>query len=100
MKFDQFTNYNMRNIFFLKNYMHIICGPFCDVINSGINLNIPIKSFFYITKNSRKNLNNLRKKTAFIIKLKAFFIIFKGISICQKLSQTRERVFKLCTWST
>ena len=34
----------------------IICCPVCDVINFGINLNLLIKPFLYITKTSRKKM--------------------------------------------
>ena len=39
--------------------------------------------FFYMTKKSWQNLNILRTKRAFKMKSKAFFIIFKGLSMMQ-----------------
>ena len=39
--------------------------------------------FFYMTKRSWQNLNILRTKRAFKMKSKAFFIIFKGLSMMQ-----------------
>ena len=39
--------------------------------------------FFYMTKKSWQNLNILRTKRAFRMKSKAFFIIFRGLSMMQ-----------------
>ena len=39
--------------------------------------------FFTCTKSQCKNLNILRKKRAFKMKSKAFFIIFEGLSLKQ-----------------
>ena len=57
----------------------VICFPGCDVINFEINLIILMKP--YMIKNSRHDLNILRMNRAFKVKLKAFFITFKGLSI-------------------
>ena len=45
------------------------------------------------SKSQDKNLNILRTKRAFKIKWKAFFIIFKGLSVAKKLSRTSEPNF-------
>ena len=56
----------------------ITCCPVYDVINFEINLNFFIKPFSLWSKKSEKNGR---------IKLKAFFIIFKGLS--QKQMKTK-----------
>ena len=55
-----------------------ICLQVCD-INFEINLSFLIKPFSYMSKNSGQKLNILRTKRVFNMKLKRFFIIFKGI---------------------
>ena len=63
-------------------YIVIVCWPGCDIINFEINLIFLIKQFFYIwPKSQDKKLNNLRTKRAFKMKYKAFFIIFKALSL-------------------
>ena len=48
-----------------------------------INLIFLIRPFFYLTKKSRQNLITVRTKRAFKVKQKAFFIIFKGLSVAK-----------------
>ena len=60
---------------------------FCDVTNSEINLNLPIKPFFYIIKT---NINISRMKRAFDMKWKVFFIIFKGLSIVRNCPKSKS----------
>ena len=50
--------------------------------------------FLFDQKNKDRNLNILRTERAFKVKLKAFFIIFKGLSVSQKLFQTWEWTLK------
>ena len=45
--------------------------------------------FFIRQKIQDKNLNILRMKIAFKVKWKAFFIIFQGLSVAKRFSQTR-----------
>ena len=53
-------------------------------MNFKINLIFLIKPFFlHDQKSQDKNLNILRKKRAFKMKLKVFFIIFEGLSLKQ-----------------
>ena len=59
----------------------IICYSGCDVRNSEINFTFLIKSFSFVTKNSRQTFNYLQNEKTFKVKQKAFFIIFKGISL-------------------
>ena len=66
---------------------HYCPENFCDVINFEINLIFLIKSFFYMTKKSRQNLDILRMKRAFKVKKKHFLIIFKGFSVAKFLNQ-------------
>ena len=40
----------------------IVCFPGCEVINFEINFTFLIKSFYWMTKKSRQNLNILRAK--------------------------------------
>ena len=66
----------------------IICCPVCAVINFAINLNILVKPFSRWSISQIKNVNVWRTKRAFNMKWKVFFIIFKGLLVCQKLSQS------------
>ena len=65
-------------------YIVIIIHPVYDVKNFVIKQSFLIKPFSYITKKSGQNLNVSRKKIAFNMKNKGFFIIFKGLSIVRK----------------
>ena len=65
-----------------------ICLPGCDVINFKIGYILLIKQFSMQkirqknqNKKSRQKLNILRTKRAFEVKWKAFFIIFKELSV-------------------
>ena len=53
-----------------------------------INLILLIKPFCYTTKNQNNKLNILRMKRAFGVKLKAFFIILKGLSVAKNYVRT------------
>ena len=58
----------------------IVCYPGCDVMNFEVSLIFVIKQFFFTwLKSHDKNFNILRRKRAFKMKQKAFFIIFKGL---------------------
>ena len=61
----------------------------CDVINFEINHGFFIKPFFHITKRSGQNINISGTKRAFNMNIKAFFIIFKVLSIVRKISDPR-----------
>ena len=50
-------------------------------MKSQISLIFLIKPFRYMAKKSRQKLEYLRMKRAFELKQKAFFIIFKGLSV-------------------
>ena len=68
-----------------------------QVVTSGIlklTLSFWSSHFFYMRKKSRKNLNIWRTERASKMKWKALFIIFKGLSVNQKLSQTLENAFQ------
>ena len=75
-------------LYFLKYwenmYIVIIIHPVYDVKNFVIKHSFLIKPFSYITKKSGQNVNVSRKKIAFNMKNKGFFIIFKGLSIVRK----------------
>ena len=47
----------------------IICFPVCDIINFETNLRFLIKLFFYMIKKEDKNLDILRMKEAFKMKM-------------------------------
>ena len=59
----------------------VICFLGCDAIDFKINLIFLVKPLLYMTKKSRKIWNILGTKRAFKVKPKAFFIIFKGLSV-------------------
>ena len=54
----------------------IVCFPGWEVINVEINLSFFIKPFSYMSK-------NLMNKSAFQMKQKAFFVIFKWLSVAK-----------------
>ena len=62
-----------------------------DVIEFENSIIFWIKLFFYMTKNSRKELNILRTIKGFKVTLKAFFIIFRGLLVA-KYCLRRESV--------
>ena len=57
----------------------IVCSPGCDVINFENNR----VRFATKQKSQEKKLNILRTKRVFKVKQKAFFIIFKGLSVAK-----------------
>ena len=61
----------------------IVCYPACDVINFEIYLGFLVKRFSYMNKIQNKNLNVSRTKKLSGWNKKAFFIIFKGLSIAR-----------------
>ena len=73
----------------------IICCPFCDVIDFEINHSPLIKTFSCITKISEKNVNISRTKRAFNMKLKVFFVLFKGFSIVRNCLRPDSRPLTL-----
>ena len=61
------------------------CRPVCDHIKFGIILSFLIKPLSHVIKKTHyKNLNILRPKRLFNMKYKAFFLIFKELSLKQK----------------
>ena len=60
--------------------------PDCDVINFIINLIFLIKPFCYKTKKSKQKLKYLENEKSFWGEIKSIF--------CQKLSETKECIFK------
>ena len=58
----------------------IVCWPGCDVMRFAVNFIFLVKLFFLY---DQKVLNILRTKKAFKMKQKAFFIIFKALSMKQ-----------------
>ena len=64
-------------------YIAIACYPVCDIINLEIYLSFLIQPFSYMTKNSEQKLKYLKKKRAFKVKQKAFFIIFKDLLVAR-----------------
>ena len=60
-------------------YIVTICFLVFGLINSEVNLNSVIKAFPYVIKRQDKDLNILRTKRTFNMKLKAFFITFKWL---------------------
>ena len=82
-----------------KDLHHILCMIFqekcfscyilgCDVINLEIIFIILIKPFFYMAKKSIQQSKFVEKENSFQGEIKSIFHHFKGLFICQKLSQT------------
>ena len=61
----------------------IVCSPDCDTINFQINLCFKSSRFSTWPKIQDKNLNIFRRKRYSKMKSKAFFIIFKGLSVAK-----------------
>ena len=61
----------------------IVCKPGCDFRNFESNIIFLIKPFFYMTKSQDRYFNILRAKRDFTGEIKAFLIIFKGLSMKQ-----------------
>ena len=87
-----FYNKNIPNFIFwlplIREILRIMCIEivFNQVVTSWnlkLTLSFSSSRFFYITKNQDKNLNILKTKRAFKMKLKAIFITFKGLPVTQ-----------------
>ena len=65
----------------------IVCKPRCDIINFEINLVFLIKPFLGMTKKSKYKLK-------FKVKWKAFFIIFKVLSIARNRLRPESALLK------
>ena len=59
----------------------LVCFLGCDVINFEINLIFPTKPFFYMNKKLRPKFKYLENEKRLKVKRKAFFIIFKKLSV-------------------
>ena len=83
-------------VFFLRYWLVCVTKLFvCQSVTSYIlrlTLAFLIKPFSYMTKTQDKNLNILRAKRAFIVKCKAFFIIYKGFQLSEKVLDPRVDV--------
>ena len=77
-------------------YITIVCFPSCNVMNFEINLIFQIKPFLYMSKKSRQKFKCLENEKGFWDELKRIFHHFWETFSCQKLSQTRECLFKGC----
>ena len=64
-------------------YIAIVCLPGCDVVNFEIKFIFLIKRFFYMTKNSRQKSKYFENQNKFQGQKRAFFIIFKGLSVAK-----------------
>ena len=71
--------------------IEIVCFPGCDVINFEINLVSLMYRFSTRLKSQDKNVNILRTKRAFKGKQKAFFLIFKGLSVAKNRLRPESR---------
>ena len=71
--------------------IEIVCFPGCDVINFEINLISLMYRFSTKLKSQDKNVNILRTKRAFKGKQKAFFLIFKGLSVAKNRLRPESR---------
>ena len=86
-------------------YIVTICFLVFGLINSEVNLNSLIKAFPYVIKRQDKDLNILRKKRTFNMKLKAFFIIFNWLPAKQTKKTFLGRgdfwkILQLMFWGT
>ena len=60
----------------------IVCCPLCTVIHFEINLSLLIKQFSYMIKKSGQKCKYLKNEKSFqLLTWKAFFIIFKELSV-------------------
>ena len=80
-----FTSWNIGNVCIVINFF-----PVCDVINFEIN--VSNQAVFLHDKKSGQKFIILRIKRAFKVKLKAVFIILKGLSVAKNC--LRECGFK------
>ena len=71
--------------------IEIVCFPGCDVMNFEINLISLMYRFSTRLKSQDKNVNILRTKRAFKMKQKAFFLIFKGLSVAKNRLRPESR---------
>ena len=73
---------SLPNCLYFLWYVHCnyYCLPFYELMNFEINVNFLIKPFSYMTKMWGQKLKYWKKKIAFQMKWKTFFIIFKGFS--------------------
>ena len=69
--------------------LQLLCVPVCEVINFEITLGFLIKPFSYMTKKVRAKFKYVNNKKGIYSKIKAFFIIFKGLSFTQIHSTRR-----------
>ena len=71
-------------LYFLRywtiSFLQLFVNQVCDVINFK-TLSFQSSCFYTWPKSQGKNLNNLR--TTFQVKSKAFFVIFKGLSVAR-----------------
>ena len=67
----------------------VVCWPGCDVIDFEIDLIFLIKSFFYMTRNSRQKFNILRTIKAFQGNKKYFSSFLKGFYLPKIVSDLR-----------
>ena len=51
----------------------IACFPDCEVITFKINLIVPIKPFFYMTKKSRQKVKFFENEKSFLDEIKIIF---------------------------
>ena len=74
--------------------VNILC-PFSNVIGFENIQSFLINMFFYKTKKSGQTVSNSRTKRAFNLILKAFFIIFKGLSIVRNCLRPESEALKV-----
>ena len=75
-------------------FFAIVCSPGCDIINFKINTIFLIKSFFYIVKKSRENLNFLWTKRVFKVKKKVFLINFEKFLVTNIFLRPESVLFR------
>ena len=73
-------------------YIAISCFPGCDIINFESNF-LSNQAFFLHDQKVETKTETSWEQKRFGVKQKPFLIIFKGVSVAKKLSQTWECAF-------
>ena len=68
---------------------------FVKIITFEIKLIFPIKSFFYLARNSRQKNKYLENENSFWGEINSTFIIFKGLSVAKNCLKPGSEAFNL-----
>ena len=96
MNWPNFTGWLSLLLEILSNTcIVIIFCSVCDVINFGINFNLPIKPFFYITK-SRQKWKYQERKEIFTWNKKHFSSVLKVFPLSEIFSNPSVDLSNIC----